>query len=116
MGSLMDKLVELRSVKDEVTVCEAEVSASSGNMRFDAAKEALDSMGILRDLEAIRRHLTDPSTQMGDLAKLKSKLDAYMKFVNIYKSAGSIVNSKGISFGDSDSDDSFQEVSISLKR
>ena len=37
MGSLMDKLVELRSVKDEVTVCEAEVSASSGNMRFDAA-------------------------------------------------------------------------------
>jgi hypothetical protein len=115
MGSLMDKLVELRSVKDEVTVCEAEVSASSGNMRFDAAKEALDSMGILRDLEAIRRQLTDP-TQMGDLAKLKSKLDAYMKFVNIYKSAGSIVNSKGISLGDSDSDDSFQEVSISLKR
>ena len=105
----MDKLVELRSVKDEVTVCEAEVSASSGNMRFDAAKEALDSMGI-------RRQLTDPSTQMGDLAKLKSKLDAYMKFVNIYKSAGSIVNSKGISLGDSDSDDSFQEVSISLKR
>lgn len=85
-------------------------------MRFDAAKEALDSMGILRDLEAIRRQLTDPSTQMGDLAKLKSKLDAYMKFVNIYKSAGSIVNSKGISLGDSDSDDSFQEVSISLKR
>lgn len=99
MGSLMDKLVELRSVKDEVTVCEAEVSSSSGNMRFDAAKEALDSMGILRDLEAIRRQLTDPSTQMGDLAKLKSKLDAYMKFVNIYKSAGSIVNSKGISLG-----------------
>ena len=116
MGSLMDKLVELRRVKDEVTVCEAEVSASGGNMRFDAAKEALDSMGILRDLEAIRRQLTDPSTQMGDLAKLKSKLDAYMKFVNIYKSAGSIVNSKGISLGDSDSDDSFQEVSISLKR